>query len=371
MIEFTIIKHFFTKGVIKLNTLNEMMMGRKNNFDLIRFLAATIVIFSHSFPLSYGNNTSEPLLWLSKGQSTLGETAVYIFFITSGFLITQSFDRSSNIITYAKARVLRIFPALIVAIFITTFVFGALVTNLPIKEYFTNKLTYTYLTNILLKPINSNLPGVFVDNIFKNTVNGSLWTLLYEFAFYILVGLLGITKLLNKKIVVCMLPLSLIMMYLTTSIGGIIHQTFILFIYFGMGMAIYLFRNSIQLNFKFAVYCFLALIITIFTTGFAVAFAFFGAYLTMYFAFHRRINYHNFSKYGDFSYGLYIYAFPIQQIVTNIFHGSMNNYFNFIISFPATLIFAFLSWHFIEKNALKLRRKKLFFENKNSIKQAS
>ena len=102
-----------------IRTVDDCLIGRANNFDFIRFCAALLVIFSHSFTLSKPSYYKEPLSFISQGRMNFGEVSVAIFFIISGLLITQSFDRTKNIISFIEARILRIFPALIVVILLT------------------------------------------------------------------------------------------------------------------------------------------------------------------------------------------------------------------------------------------------------------
>ena len=154
--------------MIKGKNLDQCIGTRKNNLDVIRFLAATFVLFSHAYPITTGNNASEPFAIWSKGQMTFGELAVSIFFIISGFLITQSFDRSKDPIYYFKARVLRIFPALIFCVLLSILIVGPIFTEFTIKDYFKDPNTIEYLRTITLYFIQYDLPGVFQHNIMAN-----------------------------------------------------------------------------------------------------------------------------------------------------------------------------------------------------------
>ena len=118
---------------LKGKYIDQCIDSRINNLDIIRFIAATLVVFSHSYPLTLGNNGSEPFAVFSNGQMTFGELAVSIFFVISGFLITQSYDRSKDLIYYMKARTLRIFPGLIFCVILTVFLLGPFFTRLKCK----------------------------------------------------------------------------------------------------------------------------------------------------------------------------------------------------------------------------------------------
>lgn len=334
--------------------LVNLMIDRSNNLDIIRFFAAILVIFAHSYPLT-GYSNGEPLGVFTNGQSTFGELAVAIFFFISGFLITQSYDRSENLNIFLKARILRIFPALLFVLLITAFILGPIFTKISLAEYFSNSLLYKYFVGITLFPnFSPTLPGIFENNPFAGFVNGSLWTLKYEFFFYLVVAFFGFFNLLNKKVVAIFFSSFL----LIATIGiesGLIQNFFLLGSYFAAGMLIYLFREKIQFNSLVALISLLALLVTAKIGYFESALAVFGTYLTFHLGYNQKIRFSNFTKYGDFSYGLYIFAFPIQQIVTQQYGESITPLINTIISIPITLIFAYVSWHLVEKKSLKLK----------------
>ncbi|MFZ3590399.1 acyltransferase family protein [Bacillus sp. DJP31] len=335
---------------LKGNYIEECINSRKNNLDIIRFIAASLVLFSHAYPLTTGNNGSEPFAIFTKGQMTFGEFAVSIFFVISGFLITQSFERSKDPIYYIKARTLRIFPGLVFCVLLSTFIVGPILTDLSLIDYFKNRETYDYLKTITLYWVQYDLPGVFESNIWPGAVNGSLWTLWYEFFFYIVVVVLGVTRLLDKRFVLLCFFLSTVLYFLGK--GGLYTD---LFRYFSAGMVFYLFRSQIKLNGWLALVSFVTLLLTAQLGYFVYSFTIFGAYLLFYLAFETRLRMHNFGKFGDFSYGIYIYAFPVQQVVVYLFNDQITPLGNFLFSFPITLIFAILSWYAIEKRALKYK----------------
>jgi peptidoglycan/LPS O-acetylase OafA/YrhL len=333
--------------MLKGNNLDELLNNRINNFDIIRFLAATLVIFAHSYPLT-GHNAEEPLGALTNGMS-FGGLAVKVFFIISGFLITQSFDRSKDIKKYSIARILRIFPGLIVVVLLSMLIVGPVFTNLSLKNYFLDPKTYEYLKTIRLYHLEYYLPGVFQQNP-NQAVNGSLWTLWYEFYFYIVIAVLGITRLLNRPIVLLGFLLASILFYLGR--GNFYTD---LFRYFSVGMLFYLFRQKIVLNGWIAALSIIILAFTAKTPYFSYLLSVLGSYIIFYLAFHKNLKFNNFGKYGDFSYGIYIYAFPIQQIAVYATDNQLSHWGNFLVSFPITLIFSVLSWHLVEKRALKLK----------------
>ncbi|USK68315.1 acyltransferase family protein [Peribacillus asahii] len=331
----------------------DYLSGRNNNFDIIRFLSALLVVFTHSYALTLGHERTEPLKLLTNQQSTLGKLAVLIFFISSGFLITQSYDRSKDIVKFIKARILRIFPALIVIALLSVFFLGPILTTYPLRSYFTNHDTYNYLRVILLWDIPYNLPGVFEGNPWGPVVNGSLWTLFYEFACYIIVAVLGIVGWLSKKhLLLCLFVITNVLSFLF--VGNFLD----LFNGFAAGALLYIFRNKIKISGNYAICSVILISLGTFTNYFLEIFTLFGSYLVIYLAFTPIINFSRFGKYGDFSYGIYIYGFPIQQLIVSFQIGAVEPMANFIISLPFILLMAVLSWHFVEKKALMFKKQK-------------
>lgn len=328
-------------------TIYESSKIRNNNLNLIRFIAATLVIISHSFPITQGDNSNEILYILTHGQEKLGSLSVKIFFIVSGFLITQSWYRKNNIKDFIKARILRIFPALIISLFITVFIIGLICTNLTKKEYLSNINTYKYLTSISLIKIQYELPGVFDNNILKGVVNGSLWTLYYEFICYCLVAILGRLSILKKY---CIIFFSI-----TFTLSILKSSNFLLLTsYFFVGSLIYIYRSKIKLDFKI----FILSLISTFVFGYCellkIILPFTLSYIVMYLAFNKNIKMYKFGTKNDVSYGLYIYSFPIQQMIVH-YLKNMPWYYNFISSFIITLLISYISWNLVEKPIMKYK----------------
>ncbi len=339
-----------------------------NNFDLLRFLAAIAVIFSHSFVLCTGH--SDPLSISSHGLFDFGGLAVATFFTISGYLIAASYVRRNEIIYFFWARILRIFPGLFVAVLFCVLIIGPLNTQLTIYNYFVDKQTLSYfLKNISLIHIHpwDFLPGTFVNNVYPNAVNGSLWTLPLECVMYILLGILGLLGVItNAKLKPLIFIMTLIGIYLLNFNHGVtiipIHflKDYLPSICcFMLGTIFFIYSNKIAINGK-------GLLLLTVLTGLmphAYFICFFYAtfsYCVLYFALNTFYMSALFKKIGDMSYGLYIYAFPIQQLLVHYF-ALENAYILFLITVPITGIFAYMSWHLIEKKVLKLKSKKPSF----------
>lgn len=360
-------------------SLAELSKSRDNNYNLIRVIAAIAVLISHSYAIYYGDASLEPLRALT-GKS-LGSIAVDIFFFTSGFLITASLVNSQSLAKYFQSRVLRIYPALCVAIVLTTFVAGPVLTELSISEYFTSYQTWEYLikNSILLLRAEYDLPGVFQLKPLGTAVNGSLWSLPYEIYMYITLATIGaICHVLSKKHSSTIYPFILVILallqiaILTEYIDSIFINKFLyLALLFFTGSLFYLMRDKIKLKNSTFLLCSGLLVASILLTksltpySLTLGYALILGYLTLHFAYYENRLLLKYNKLGDYSYGMYIYAFPIQQILANQDLTS-NVYIHITMSFSLTLICAIISWHYIEKNALKLKSKLTVYPKNNA-----
>jgi len=333
----------------------------KNNLDFLRFIAASAVLYSHSYPL-YGYGKPDLFVRLTGHLDTLGGFSVSIFFIISGFLITASWQRKPDLIQYFKNRLLRIIPALFVVVILTIFVLGPLVTQLSVQEYFSSSATYKYFLNAGMLTVSTQLPGVFVDNPIALVVNGSLWTLPVEFFMYMVVAFLGVLGLISKKTLPYILLITLfVFMHMVHSkmhiMGGSIPVYYAAkhAISFISGMLIFIYFKNISFSFHWFIFFLAATLIALHTKYAVTVIMITLPYMVIFLAFSNLGKIHNFGKYGDFSYGLYIYAFPVQQLCAQYFKGENMFIYYMFACYAITFLLAFLSWHLVEKHALKLK----------------
>jgi len=330
---------------------------RDNNFNLIRFIAASLVIFSHSYPIALGHGTPEPpTTWI--GMSA-GNIAVSIFFVVSGFLVSKSFCDRNNLFTFFYARCLRIFPALIVAVLSSVFIVGLLFTELSLYNYLTDFRIYKYIIKnitLIVFSLQYNLPGVFTENIYPAAVNGSLWTLPAEFRMYLLIALLGWMGILcrvwlfNGFIVLAVLAY----FYTDHYVIALSAEVWRLAAFFLAGTFCYINRKFIPLN-GYILLGILALTIGAWHTPyFKFSFYLLLSYATFWFSLVPAGRIRLFNQIGDYSYGIYIYAFPIQQMIAALYPG-IQPLEMCAWAFLATLLCAYFSWHWVEKPALKLK----------------
>lgn len=241
-----------------MKVLDAALSGRDNNLNLIRMLAASAVLVSHAYPIALGAGTPEPLSFLP-GQ-TLGHFAVAIFFGISGLLITRSFDRRRSTRQFVAARVLRLYPGLLVALCITV-LFGLFVTTLPYAHYLRATETISYVPrNMSLGLLQYSLPGVFYENPYGSALNGSLWTLFYEVACYIAVMVIGFAGIIRKRLAFSLLFAVLAVLHLFANGQSPdfartyrLHQFVSLAFPFALGTAAYVWREQLPLSWPIAI----------------------------------------------------------------------------------------------------------------------
>lgn len=367
--------------------LSNYSQGRDNNFNLIRIVAAYAVLVAHSFPLSIGPGLYTQSSWSFIEDMRLGVTAVDVFFITSGFLVTSSLLNRQSTIDFIWARVLRIFPALLVMLFLTVFVLGVLFTSFPISTYFSLSETYTYLARCatLFKGVAYNLPGVFDSNPYKSAVNGSLWTMTHEVRMYAILALVWFSLRITPRLRLIAFQTIIVTFVLVAGIYMIITEHFYfhspsdfarLFFIFFFGSTFYVLREYIVLSrWLFWFFVIVLLVATGNKHTLFVVYIFTLAYILFYLAYVPSGFIRRYNQLGDYSYGIYIYAFPVQQSVAALIPGISPPQM-ILVSTPVTILLATLSWHLLERRCLKLKaqnightRRLLAFLTKASIRK--
>lgn len=338
--------------------------NRKNNFNIIRFVAAMMVVLGHMSHLIGVEVNS----LLGQAVSTIG---VKIFFLISGYLIAQSFLNDSNILRYSIKRIFRIIPGLAGVVLFAVFIVGPLFTTLPMREYFLHGTTWSYLKNIVLY-VQYFLPGVFENNPYPNAINGSLWTLPVEVFMYIVLPIVFLVfRRIDKAIVAAMLAIVLEVLHLaiTRRMPGVrlvIYGTdmvsaLAIIPYFFMGIVFMSPKVKKYLNLQLAIGLFcIAEIMSFSNLKSEIVVFFVLSYFVFSFAFAENPRFVKCFSKNDYSYGLYLYGFLIQQIVVKIlwkYQLTLNVYF--VICAVLSTFFAMLSWHLIEKPAQQLSKKLL------------
>jgi peptidoglycan/LPS O-acetylase OafA/YrhL len=343
--------------------LRRRLENRDNNFDVLRLVAATLVLLSHCYPL-----TGHPEPFAELTGVTLGEVGVVMFFAMSGFLIAKSWTDEPAPGRYFVKRGLRLLPALVVAVAFTTLVIGPLFTELPLSEYFTDPATWFYLVRAsLLVTIAGQLPGVFEDNVYPEAVNGSLWTLPLEAGCYVMIVVLGLIGILQRRVLVGAAA-AVVLLALTplaplpdgishTAAGGNVKSVLELIATFLFGALLYSLRDRLRLSWAVPGVLGVVWVLswhsewTTLTTVLALSTA------VIVFAFRTPSSLRRLTAPGDVSYGIYVYAFPVQQSVAALWGPSLSPGVMFLLALPVTYGLALLSWRLIERPALRRKRR--------------
>lgn len=329
-------------------------MINKNCFDFLRFFFAFNILLAHLCELSQ----SKSLLFLSFFSNS--SIAVKGFFIISGFLVAKSFATTSTLREYFIKRVKRILPAYVFVVLFSTLIFVFFSSN-HFLEYFSNKGVYQYLgwNLIFLNFMHPCLPGLFENNLYC-AVNGALWTLKVEEGFYIILPFIFYVIKKTKKTVLILGSLYLLSLVYWFVMDSYFNQPILArqlpgyLSYFVTGIFLFLNFDFIIQNKKMLfLVSFLFLIISHFTY-FQIDILYPAAFGLLVIVLAYSLSFFdNFGKYGDFTYGLYIYHFPIIQLFRQ--YDLFEKYNPVIMAIAViliTLFFAMFSWFFIEKRFL-------------------
>lgn len=329
--------------------------ARRNNFDALRLVAAVSVMFSHAFLIAQGTQKHEWLILLTGNQCIFGLCGVFVFFAISGYLVTQSFELTGDPLRFLAKRALRIFPGLFVATLLSAFVLAPFVTTLAPSAYFSRLQTYQYVIgNSLLHPRVHQLPGVmFVNNQVGLEINGSMWTLRCEFMMYLVVLGLGTLRLLTLPAALGLLALGLACLYFPAL--GFLGGWGWLLGFFAAGMVLYKLRDSRIFDRRVALLALAGLVLSVPLRQFILLFPLFGCYLALWLALNPRFPVIPAARFGDLSYGLYIYGWPVEQAVIWLRGGHAAWWQVFATALPAAAALAFLSWRLVESPALRLK----------------
>ncbi len=334
-----------------------------NNFDLLRILFAWFVIVSHSYVLN-GDGATDPLFEMTQQTFLFSFIGVKGFFIISGYLIFKSMVVSTSIFEYLVKRVLRIFPALAVVLLVTlAAVYFIYPNNMP--PFFSNKEVYAYfLGNIILFKPHFFISGIFAG-LPSSAINGSLWTIEYEFFFYLFILLFFYFRS-NKKILKALLVIvvALFLMVRLAFYDWTVQTHFFIPLeplfdlgpYFLMGSLLSCFDfDTMPAKNALAAVLSLVLVASVyFKIGHTVVY-FTLPFLVIYVGKQTsKLASWVHTTMGDPSYGIYLYAFPLQQLI--IYWYRPSTLVLFVASTIGAFVFGYLSWIFIEKKALALKQ---------------
>jgi len=340
--------------------------ARNHQFDLLRIVFATLVILAHAPELTDSSNSREILSRLTHSQYSFGKFAVDGFFLLSAYLIVKSWQQRPNLMIFLRNRVLRIIPGYLVAALLSTLAVGLLAPGI---DHFFRHLDLHFVKSIVAigspstPPVFPGKPDALAQ------VNGSLWTIQYEFRCYLMVALFGLCGLLHRRIFWLMGTIMAVAA-MVSPLRDICHWSLSLYpvigdptqifrltaVYF-VGGCFFLYKDRIKFRPMFAILALAAILaVRIFDpTRIELAIVLFGGYLMFYFGQLTLKSLAWMKNVPDISYGIYVYGWPVLSLWIWFRHGSP--WVAFVAATVISFILGWLSWHFVESPALSLKHR--------------
>jgi len=331
--------------------------GTGPGFDALRFYLSVAIVIYHAKQVVVGREAAD---YQASVLFPYLLALVPIFFCLSGFLVTGSAIRTPSIRQFLTNRSLRIFPALTVEVALSALILGPWLTSVAWQDYFENKKLFSYFGNIVGR-VRMSLPGVFDNNPIPDTVNASLWTLQPEFHCYLIMTALMLSTIVYRRglatILYGTLTLALSILNWRTDLGhpGDVFPGHVIVYYFATGIIAYHWVRSIPIHGGLFILAAILAYCMIDVPGLMYLASLPVAYCTIYVGLSPFRLVYPFNT-GDYSYGIYLFNFPIQQTVVYFFPNVKDWWLLLLISLPLTILFAACSWRWIEKPALRLKR---------------
>jgi peptidoglycan/LPS O-acetylase OafA/YrhL len=341
-----------------MTTIADALKRPYDNFTALRLALSVAVVVSHAASVGTGRHTDEPLHALT--GYTLGEHAVNGFFAVSGFLVAMSWDRRGGALPFALARILRVFPGLVVAVLVTALGLGLALTALPRSAYVADARVWSMITATLTTFKSATvLPGVFENNPLRWPIS-TVWTLRYEILCY--AGLLaygvagGFRRPMLALIGAAGVAAALAALGLWGEIPKGRETALRLPLVFAAGSLLYLYRERVPLHFgAVAALVFLLPLTALAAPPLYKPLLFVGtAYLMIFVAVAPGLSHPKFEPPGDISYGVYLYGWPVQQALQSLF-PAVSGWAMLAPALLLTAIVAAASWLLVEKPALALK----------------
>lgn len=332
---------------------------KDNSIGFIRLVLAIFVIVQHSYALL---GYADPLSKI--GLISFGALGVNGFFILSGFLITSSWLNSKRIINYVWRRILRIFPGFWVCLLVTALIVAPIIILL--KGQSLNQHVVTQMTGYIFKNlfliINQPDIGNLTNNLGEKSLNGSLWTLSWEFLFYILLAIGGLSGALSKRkwLLIIFTIIYIICYWIDTCKCTIFLKFYtssnvaILPYYFLVGSIGYLYKKHIPDSKIIFAMCIVLWLLDLKYNADYPLHPFFLLYILLWLT--ARFPIKSIERFGDFSYGLYIYHFVVIQAILILFNNQLQPLILLLITLPIAFGLACLSWNLIEKRCINFKR---------------
>lgn len=341
-------------------------------FDLLRLIAASAVVFSHAFLIADFNEDSEPFFKLT-GQ-VIGVAGVYVFFVLSGFLISESAHRSKNLGKFAIRRAARILPAFLLCNFLVVLISGAFFAKNGALQFFSDLDTWKHLLRVFLFQDTGLYyndiefyPSQQSNNWLPHIANGVLWTIRLEITCYLFVALFSIILGIEGIFLAAVASLAVGFLYFFSHSYEVFwssrYASDVLFVApsFAAGILLNSFFRERQANGLMAALSSI-LLVCIFVAWDKWAdnanyiFPFLIAYPVLWVGQQNRTIFTQYSRWGDPSYGIYLWGWPVTQILRGVDGPDWSGYSLTAIALPLTIALGYASWHYIEAPSLRFAK---------------
>jgi len=333
--------------------LDQILIRENNNIDLLRLMASISVIYFHGYFLSPEEDAVDFISKILK-QDNLGSLAVKFFFFISGLCVCNSLMEGKNIRFFLISRFFRIIPAYFFVVIFSALLIGPVVTNITLAEYFTNYQTYDYIISNIMFNTKFSLPGVFEKNPFASGINGSLWTIVYEIGAYLGLLSLYMIGIYRSKLMAFFISIIIIIdltqghhFIFTWRVANPEIDYLVASFVFGAILAI--FKKEVDVD-AILIVGLLLLYYLLYKSKQSI-FIFYSLIFLLMLLISIQPWFLKLRPRYDLSYGVYLWGFPIQQLIVYGF-PDIGVYFNILISIIISIFVAWISWVFIEKKAI-------------------
>ena len=344
-----------------MTVISDFASAGKNSFGLVRLLAAICVVISHGYLVAQGANGLQPLEALT--GYTLGAHAVHVFFTVSGLLVAASFERRPSLMAFGAARFFRIYPGLLMSATLVFLFLASFVSTASWGEILAACGFSYFVKTLVMLAGSASIPGVFDAAPNPGEVNVPIWTLKYEVACYISLGLVMWAVLRTKWVSPPQACAAILLLSGAWMLRGVAYNDAGFFDHiarfsfaFWSGVAAWHLRHKIPMRYD-ALLALLALVVIsiyfhlsalphflIISTGYAA----------LMFSRYRFGRASTFTDRHDMSYGIYILGWPVEQTIL-LHNPEMPPLVLGLCALILVLPLAYLSWRFVEKPALKIK----------------
>ncbi|MCR5216123.1 MAG: acyltransferase [Lachnospiraceae bacterium] len=343
--------------------LSEFLKQQPNNLNLVKLIAAILVMITHAYAYGRGYQLYDWYELLTKKEYSLGTIAVLTFFFYSGLLITKSILRHPSPKDFVWRRLRRIYPSYVVVLLFIVFLSGPIISEYSPGEYMSHPGTYRYLSNLLFIPCHT-LPGVFISNAFDASVNGPIWTIRLELVCYVItlcclvVGLLKPKKIFYTLGLYGLFLVGMIGCYQAgfLSLGTFVNVLLFLTMYYE-GMIFAILSDYITIK-PYVFYMALAVFVLFQGLGwYELSFLIALPWILLWCGFGWRGQWKMGNRLGSASYEIYLWGGFVGQLVCYAFGGYMNEHMNMLLTIPISILLG-LGTHALVEETLKTLGKK-------------